>query len=112
MAKINSSEYGWIKIDGTTYNHDVYILPSGEVEKREYGHTFTKDQAEHVLKTKPEIVVIGKGTSGMASLAPEARQVLEKAGVKLVEDWTPRIREKFNELAESKKVAAIIHVTC
>jgi len=46
MAKIDSSAYGWIKIDGVTYNHDVYILPSGKVEEREYGHTFTKEQVE------------------------------------------------------------------
>jgi len=48
MVKINSSTYGSITIDGVTYNHDVYILPSSEVEERQYGHTFTKEQAEHI----------------------------------------------------------------
>ncbi len=110
MVKIDSSKYGSITIDGKVYRHYVYIIPSGKVEEREYGHTFTKEQVEHVLKERPEVVVIGKGTSGMASLSDEGRKLL--AGVKVIEDWTPRIREKFNELAKRKKVAAIIHVTC
>jgi len=50
MAKINSSNYGSITVDNETYNHDIFILPSGKVEEREYGHTFTKDQIEHLLK--------------------------------------------------------------
>ena len=41
MAKINSSRFGSITVDNVTYNHDVYILPSGKVEKREYGHNAT-----------------------------------------------------------------------
>lgn len=112
MTKINSSSYGSITIDGKTYHHDVYVLPSGRVEEREYGHTFTKDQVEHVLKEIPQVVVIGKGTSGMASLSPDAKVLLEEKGVDIVEADTPDIRDKFNELAKTKKVAAIIHVTC
>ncbi len=112
MTQIDDSEYGWIKIDGTTYNHDVYILPSGKVEKREYGHTFTKEQIEHILQEKPEAVVVGQGTSGMAKLGEGARAFLEKKRVKIYEDWTPKIRDTFNELAKTKKTAAIIHVTC
>ncbi|MCK4588805.1 MAG: hypothetical protein KAT77_00045 [Nanoarchaeota archaeon] len=112
MVKIDSSKYGSITLDRKVYEHDVYILPSGQVEEREYGHTFTKEQVEHLLKEKPEIIVIGKGTSGMASLSDEGRKLLKKEGVKIIEDWTPKIRDKFNELVKTKKVAAIIHVTC
>ncbi len=112
MVKINTSSYGFITIDGKTYHHDVYVFPSGRVEERAYGHTFTKDQVEHVLKENPEIVFIGKGTSGMASLSPEAKSLLKEKGVEIIEAYTPDIRDKFNELAKTKKVAAIIHVTC
>lgn len=112
MVSINSSQYGSITIDDVTYSHDVYILPSGKVEEREYGHIFTKDQVEHVLKEKPDVVIIGKGTSGLASLSTDARTLLEKKGIEIIEADTPSIRDKFNELAETKRVAAIIHVTC
>lgn len=112
IAKINSSSYGSITIDNKTYHHDIYVLPSGKVGEREYGHTFTKDQVEYVLKENPDVVVIGKGTSGLASLSVDARTFLEKKGIEIVEADTPAIRDKFNELAKTKKVAAIIHVTC
>ncbi len=112
MVKINSSVFGSITVDGTVYRHDVYVVPSGKVEEREYGHTFTKDQVEHVLKENPDIVVIGKGPSGFASLSDDARAFLEKAGVEVIEVDTPAIVDRFNKLAESKRVAAIIHVTC
>lgn len=112
MVKINSSSYGFITINDKTYHHDVYVLPSGKVEEREYGHTFTKDQVGHVLKENPDVVVIGKGTSGMASLSSDARALLEKSEVEIVEAYTPAIVDKFNKLAETRRVAAIIHVTC
>ena len=112
MVKINSSTYGSITIDGIKYGHDVYVLPSGKVEEREYGHTFTKDQVEYVLKEDPNTVVIGKGTSGLASLSGDARVLLEKRKVEIIEAYTPAIVDKFNKLTKTKKVAAIIHVTC
>jgi hypothetical protein len=112
MAKINSSSYGSITINNKTYHHDIYVLPSGKVVEREYGHTFTKDQVEYVLKENPEVVFIGKGTSGLANLNSDARALLEKRGIEIVEAYTPAIRDKFNELAKAKKVAAIIHITC
>ncbi len=112
MVRIDDSSYGYIVIDGKTYNHDIYIFPSGRVEKREYGHTFTRKQVEYVLEENPEVVFIGKGTSGMASLSSEARTLLNEKGIEIIEANTPDIREKFNKLAEEKRVAAIIHVTC
>jgi len=112
VVEIDSSSFGSITIDGKTYCHDVYVLPLGRVEEREYGHTFTRDQVEHVLKEKPEVVVIGKGTSGLAHLSGDARALLENKGIEIVEDKTSAIVNKFNELTKTKKIAAIIHVTC
>ncbi len=112
MTEINSSAYGSISIDGETYNHDVYVLPSGKVEEREYGHTFTKEQIEHLIKEDPDVVIVGKGTSGMASLSSDARDLLEEKGIELIEADTPDVKDKFNEFAKTKKVAAIIHITC
>ena len=112
MTKINSSTYGSITVEGVTYNHDVFILPSGKVEEREYGHTFTTEQVKRLLKENPEVIIIGKGTSGMAGLSSDARALLEEKGVEVIEASTPDIRDKFNRLSERRKVAAIVHVTC
>lgn len=112
MVKMNSSTYEPVTIDGVKHGHDVYVLPSGKVEEREYGRTFTKDQAKYVLKEDLDIVVIRKGTSGLASLNGDARTLLEKREVEIIEAYTLAIVDKFKKLAETKKVAAIIHVTC
>jgi Uncharacterized conserved protein len=112
MAKINSFTYGSIVIDNVEYGHDVYILPSGKVEERPYGHTFTKDQINYISKEKPDAVFVGKGTSGLASLSDDARSLLEKEGIEIIEDDTPNIKDRFNDLSKIKRVAAIIHITC
>jgi len=112
MTRIDSSTFGSVTIDGVTYNHDVYILPSGRVEERKYGHTVARVEVEQVLGETPDAVIIGKGTFGLASLSSDARALLEQKGIEIVEANTPDIIDKFNELKETKKVAAIIHVTC
>ncbi len=98
-------------LEGVKYNHDVYILPSGQVEGRKYGHTFTRGRVEHVLKGTPGVVFIGKGTSGMASLSPDARALLGKKGVRIIKADMPDMVDEFNELAKTRRVAAIVHVT-
>lgn len=65
-----------------------------------------------MLKEDLDVVVIGKGTSGLASLSGDARTLLEKRGVEIIEAYTPAMVDKFNKLLQNKKVAAIIHVTC
>lgn len=112
MAKINSYSFGSITVDYVTYRHDIYILPSGRVEERPYGHTFAKEQIEHVLKENPDVVTMGKGDSGLASLSSDARNLLEKNGVEMIQDYAQNIVDEFNKLNETKRVAAIIHVTC
>ncbi|NQE52520.1 hypothetical protein C5S29_02920 [ANME-1 cluster archaeon GoMg3.2] len=54
---------------------------------------------EHVLKENPEVVVIRKGTSGMASLSDDRKALLEERGIEIIEADTPEIRDKFNEMA-------------
>lgn len=75
-------------------------------------HTKNHQIMEHVLKENPEVVVIGKGTSGMASLSDDSTALLEERGIEIIEADTPEIRDKFNEISKTKRVAAIIHVTC
>lgn len=112
MVKIDSSGYGYITIDGVTYQHDIFILPSGEVKNREYGHTFTKDQVKYIVKEKPEVVIVGKGTAGLASLSQDARTLLEENHIEIIEGDTQSIVSKFNDLSSRRRVAAIIHITC
>ncbi len=112
MAEITSSGYGYIEINNKRNEHDVYILVSGSVEKRDYGHDIKKEEVERILEGRPEVIFIGKGTSGMARLAGEAKKLLKEKNVEVVKGKTQDIREEFNEISNSRRTAAIIHVTC
>lgn len=112
MTEINSSKFGSITIDNAVYEHDVYIFPSGKIEEREHGHVFSKEQIEHLLKEEAEIIIVGKGVSGVAELSKDARTLLKERGIEIIEGNTWDIIARFNELSKGKKVAAIIHVTC
>jgi hypothetical protein len=112
MLTINDSVYGSITINNLKYNFDVYILVSEIIEERESSHTITKEEIEHVLKGNPNVIVIGKGTSGVAELNEEAKKFVKSLDIEIIIDDTPKIRDKFNEKAKTKKVAAIIHTTC
>ena len=65
---IDSTEFGAITVDGKTYEHDVIIRLSGEVEKRrkklskeQYGtsHVISKAEAKFVLEKGCDLLVVG-----------------------------------------------------
>ena len=119
MAKVNRFDFGSIVIDGKQYGHDVVVLPDGTVKEREAskakfgGHTIGKAEIEGLAKTKPETVIVGTGTSGMARLSPDARLYGREAKLNMVVLPSSEATAKFNQLAdEGKRVAALIHVTC
>ena len=112
MPKINTSDYGYVTIDNIQHDNDVYILVDGTVEERPKSHEITKQEIEYIAKDGPEVIVIGKGTSGVAALNEEASQMLEKLGVEVIKDKTQDIRDSYNQKSQKQKIAAIIHTTC
>ena len=119
MARINSFNFGFIVVDGKQYIYDVQILPDGTVKERVSSktrlgsHTITWGEIENIAKQRPEAIVIGTGTSGLARLFGDAKANLQKANLNLVVLPSFQAIEKFNQLAdEGKRVAALIHITC
>ena len=108
--------FGSIRIDGTTYEHDV-VIDRGEIRKRKkkasrkfrdaFGHT--------PLSVKEKIpwecrrLVIGTGT-GALPVMKEVKQEAKRRKVKLVILPT---KEAIRELKEEPTATnAILHVTC
>jgi len=119
MAKVNSFDFGSIVIDGKEYGYDVVVLPDGCVKEREAskgmfgGHTIGKAEIEELAKTKPETIIVGTGTDGLAAVSKDAQAYAQKAKLKLVVLSSSRAIEKLNQLTgEGKHVAALIHITC
>ncbi len=120
MAKINSFNFGFIVVDGKQCVYDVQILPDGTVKERQPGkgrlgsHSITSSEIENLLKTQPEVIIIGTGASGLARLAEDAEFYLQQqTDVNSVILPSRQAIDKFNQLtAEGKRVAALFHITC
>ena len=119
MAKVNRFDFGSIVIDGKQYSYDVVVLPDGTVKEREAGkakfggHTIGKAEIEELAKMKPETLILGTGTDGMATLSEDGQAYAGKAKLNLVVLPSSQAIQKLNQLTgEGKRVAALIHITC
>jgi hypothetical protein len=111
---IDSYRFGQIVIDGQTFTFDVIIYPD-HIEAnwwRKEGHKLQVEDIQNILKAKPDIVVVGTGAAGQMRVMPEAAKLLEDAGIKLIARQTGEAWKLYNELAQSAKVAAALHLTC
>jgi len=116
---IEATEFGAIRIDGKTYNHDVIIRLSGKVEKRrkrlskeEYGtsHILSKEEAKFVFENGAELLIVGAGQQGNVRLSPEASEYFDKKHCRVLVRPTPEAVRAFNQAREKK--IALMHVTC
>ena len=116
---IDATEFGAITIDGKTYEHDVIIRLSGEVEKRrkrlskaQYGtsHVISKAEAKFVFEKGCDLLIVGTGQDGNVRLSPEASAYFDKKQCRVVLERTPEAILTFNRLRDKK--IALMHVTC
>jgi hypothetical protein len=108
--------FGSIRIDGTTYNHDV-VIDRGEVRRRKkkpskelrdaFGHTPLS--LKEAIPWKCRRLVIGTGT-GALPVMDEVKGEAKRRKVKLVILPT---KEAIQELKKDAATTnAILHVTC
>ncbi len=111
---IEEYSFGFIKIDGQVYNHDVQVGLNGEVKLwwRNKSHEIGKRDIEEVLDQKPEVIVIGTGEMGAAEVMDEAQQAITSKDIKLIIEPTGEAVKSFNSLGKDKKVAGLFHLTC
>jgi hypothetical protein len=119
MTKISGLEFGSIEINGKKYGYDVVVLPDGTVKEREaskaaFGdHAIKKTEIEELAKAKPDSIVVGTGTMGMARVSPDAEAYARQAKLNLVVLPSSDAIDKVNQLVDKgKPVAALIHITC
>ena len=116
---IDSTQFGAITVDGTTYDHDVIIRLSGKIEKRKkrlskelYGtsHIISKAEAKFVFEEGCDTLIIGAGQYGNVRLSPEASEYFDKKKCRVVLEATPQAISTFNR-SKDKKIG-LMHVTC
>jgi hypothetical protein len=113
------AEFGWIKVNGVTYEKDIVIHTDGTITKREkkkskdlkpkYGHTPLSERELMFLENeKPDVVYIGTGHQAALPITPQAQQILKKYETIILP--TPEAIERIDQ--EHRKLTALIHVTC
>ena len=117
--KIDGTEFGFITIEGTEFDHDVLIRLSGKIKKRKkklskavFGtsHTISIDEAEYIYEKAAEQLIIGTGQSGMVTLSPEASKYFKEKKIRADLSPTPDAVRKWNK-AEGATIG-LFHVTC
>lgn len=113
MIEINSVKFGEITIDKKIYYSDMIVWWDGKIEYREKSHEFGMDDFLSLLKSKPEIIVIGTGMSGVCRIPEEVEQTASDKGVEIFKELSPKAAEMFNAfVADRKRAVAVLHSTC
>jgi hypothetical protein len=112
--RIQHYSFGSITIDDRTYTSDVIIYPD-RVDSpwwRREGHFLQMVDLKDVVKTVPEVVVIGTGHSGVMRVSDEVVRELKSKGIESRIARTTDAVNLFNEISRSKKTVACLHLTC
>lgn len=113
--KIESYQFGRIKIDGHAYTNDVIILSDHVVDNwwRKEGHVLHPEDLDVVFDAAPEMLVVGQGANGRMRVTNATRRRLESAGIELVALNSHEAVDRYNDLRTTqKRVAAALHLTC
>jgi len=112
---IEQYSFGNIVINGVSYGNDVKIIQGKVVSEwlRKRGHFVDVDDIQDILKSKPDILVLGKGSPGQMKSTEALRKFLKNNGIELIEEKTSKAFKTFNRLFnKGKNVSAGFHLTC
>jgi hypothetical protein len=120
--RIDSYSFGIMKVDGVEYRGDLIVFAcrgAGAPDKvrsnwwRKEGHSLAIEDLDDVLAFKPEVLVIGKGASGLMKVPAATEETLQEKGIEVIATNTGQAWGIFNEQVEKgKKVAGAFHLTC
>lgn len=111
---IESYSFGEIVVDGKKYTNDVIVFPD-RVESdwwRKEGHSLHPEDIDKVIEESPDILIVGTGAYGRMKIPSETRKYIESNGIELIAKKTEAAFKAYNELSNSKKVVAALHLTC
>ena len=121
-SMIEEYKFGFIAIDGKTYEYDVEVRWTGEVLKwwREESHIVDIEDVKRAIDQNPDLIIIGTGESGLAKVTERTKEEILSKGIGLIIDKTGEAVKTFNiqkreseeEEGRQKKVIGLFHLTC
>lgn len=114
MNTIDSYQFGEIVINGKKYSSDVIIFPDKVIDNRwrKKGHELCPEDIPEVLREKPEVLIVGCGASGMMKVLPEVKKMAKNQGIELIAATTDKACDTYNRLCHSRRLVAVLHLTC
>jgi hypothetical protein len=112
--KIQHYSFGRITIDGKTYTSDVIIYPDRINSSwwRKEGHFLQMDDLKDVIDTRPEVIIIGTGYSGIMKVSEDVINKFKSMKIDVHVARTTDAVNLFNELSGKRKTVACLHLTC
>ena len=113
--KIEGYSFGSMTVEGKGYDSDLVIFPEKVISNwwRREGHTLLMEDLEEVIEYKPEVLVVGRGASGVMTIPESTQKALKEKNIELVEGTTGEVYKVFNEyLSQGKRVVGAFHLTC
>ncbi len=113
--RIDSYSFGVMKVDGTKYRTDLIIFPDRIRANwwRRQGHSLAVEDLDDVIGFKPEVLVIGKGASGLMEIPASTKKTLQEEDIEVIAENTGQVWGIFNEQVEKgRKVVGAFHLTC
>ena len=114
---VMATGFGWVKYKGKIHQEDIIITAGGEVMRRDGDEVLRKygtlkaisvNEMNILTAGNPEVIVVGIGTGDSLRLPPEAMEILEKSGSRIVQGNSAKAVKYFDQFAGTK--AALIHV--
>ena len=112
---IEQYSFGNMVINGVNYRNDLKIIQGKVVPEwwRKRGHFVDVDDIQDILKSKTDILVLGKGSPGHMKSTEALRKFLKKNEIELIEEKTSNASKTFNRLFnKGKNVSAGFHLSC
>lgn len=111
---IESYSFGKIVINGKAYTQDIiiYLERIEEGWWRKAGHSVSVDDIGNILKEKPDVLVIGKGSPGMMNVSAPAKKALASSSIILIEEPTEEAIKSYNEVSKTSRACGAFHLTC
>lgn len=112
---IEHYSFGNITVKGVRYINDIKIIQGKVISEwwRKRGHWVDVDDIKDIIKSKPDILVLGKGSPGQMQSTEALREFLEKNNFELIEEKTVAAVQTFNRLfKQGKNVSAGFHLSC
>lgn len=116
MQPIDHYSFGTMTIAGRGFTSDLRIFPDGRIAPnwwRREGHRLQVDDLVELLESRPELLIVGTGASGLMRPAAGLEEQLQKAGIEVIFLPTAEAVQRYNaELGGSRRLAACFHLTC